>query len=128
MKSKKTTKVRNKYSALCLKRAKLTYALVFVTEHNVWAIVKGKEYTDGRRFRYIYNGREAVAEPYKCIPVREGLTKSFLKSEAVRLNINLLQIKRPKKKKLKARWAPVPFDLIDDIVAEAIAPIVAEEQ
>jgi hypothetical protein len=139
MTSKKKKVSRAKYSVLCLKRAKLKDAIVFVQKHNVWAIVKGKEYVDGR-FKYVYNGHEAIADPYKCIPMRDGLTKPFLKSEVVRLNMNHLQtLIRPKKRKLKARWMPevleqvMPDDLnflLGDVLIgdDRPAPIVAEEQ
>lgn len=120
MTKKKTTKVRNKYSVLCQKRAKLIDACVFVTQHNVWAIVKGKEYLDGR-FKYVYNGVEAIAEPHKCIPARPdgGLTRAFLKTEAVRMNMQLIEQQRPKKKKLKARW--VANNLMNEILVD-LAP------
>ena len=133
MKKKKTTRVRAKYSVLCLKRTKLTDAAVFVTEHNVWALVKGKQYVDGR-FKYLYNGKEYIANPYQSIPAREGLDRRRLKEEVVRLNIQNIERNRPKKKKkLKARWAPENdqyLGLLDDVVERIVAdppPIVAQE-
>ena len=133
MKKNKKTRVRAKYSVLCLKRTKLTNAAVYVAEHKVWALVKGKVYADGR-FKYIYNGKEAIADPYQCIPEREGLSRLRLKEEIVRLNIQNIERNRPKKKKkLKAQWV-VENDqylgMLDQVIEQIVAdppPIVAQE-
>lgn len=109
----------------------MTEAAVFVEEHKVWALVKGKQYADGR-FKYLYNGREALATPYQAIPAREGLDRKRLKEEVVRLNLQNIERNRPKKKKLKARWAPDMDELlrIEEIIQQQPEPpvVAAEEQ
>lgn len=125
MTNKKKTKVRAKYSILCLKRAKLIDGIVFVKEHNIWALVKGKEYVDGH-FKYVYNGHEGVV-PYAAVLGKDGcLTKKVLKNEVIKMNMNHLMVQfRIPKRKLKARWEP-ELDL--DLLLRPAAPVVEMEQ
>ena len=105
MRKKTTKKVKVRYSVLCQKRAKLTDACVFVKEHNVWAVVKGKQYADGR-FKYLYNGREGICDSYQYVLSNKNAPKNFLKKEAIKFNLQFIQQKRSRKKK-KILWDPV---------------------
>lgn len=94
---------KRKRSIFCIKRPTkkgMGFAGVYLKDENVWILVRGKMYQNGR-FRYIHNGREETIGPYNWRNFK-GCAYVKMEEEIAQLNIGTIQRKKnsfPKSKK-----------------------------